>query len=190
MQKKTDNSNIESKLALRRHFLKTYHTREERPVVLDACQGSGKIWDVLRNEFDVRYQGADVKPRRVAIKLDSSRLFDVPGWNFDIVDIDTYGEPWKHYEKLCCTATKAVTVFLTIGMVRVGGGGGSSQYVRRALGVPNETPPCLVSDVQNDMMGQLLWYPLGRLRLIECLEAPAGRKARYLGLRLLPVTEK
>ncbi len=183
---KTDNGDLRAKLALRRWFLRRYHA-ETPPIVLDCCQGAGLLWDRLRAEFDVRYQGADVRPRRPGIKVDSVRLFDVPAWPYEVVDIDTWGEPWKHYERLCRTADHPVTVFLTVGLIRPNGfGANASAYVRRAMGVPRETPGALVANVATGMLDRLIWYPLGRLRLVQCIEAPAKGNARYLGLRLEP----
>lgn len=183
---KTDNHNLRAKVELRRWFLQQYHAGT-RPAVLDACQGAGKVWDCLRREFNVRYQGADLHLRRPGVKVDSSRIFDIPGWAFDVVDIDTYGEPWRHYAKLCGTVTSPITVFLTIGLIRPNGFGGNvSQYVRGAIGAPAETPACLLADLQRQMLDRLIWYPLGRLRLVDCREAPSGGNARYIGLRIEP----
>ncbi len=182
---KTDNTRLADKIALRRWFLQKYHA-ERVPVVWDCCQGQRRIWDALRREFRVAYQGADRSPRRAGgIKLESTRLFDLPGWRCDVVDIDTYGEPWRHYEKVCRTASAALTCFLTVGQVRVGGGR-CSEYVFRALGLPDGTPHSLASEIAGEAIEILIWFPLGRLRLVDCREMPIRGRARYFGLRLEP----
>ena len=182
---KTDNSNLAAKIALRRWFLEMYH-RKRVPLILDCCQGTGRIWSTLRREFPCKYQGADAAPRRAGgIKVESSRLFDIPGWKFDVVDIDAYGEPWRHYEKLCRTATTPVTVFLTVGSV-MAFGGHCSRYIYEALGIPLKTPCTLAIQTTQEMMDRLIWFPLGCLRLVDCREMPARGHARYFGLRLEP----
>lgn len=117
---KTDNSHLPEKLALRRHFLRAYHAAPPR--VFDACQGSGILWRALRQEFDVRsYWGVDVQHARGRLKIDSVRVLAQPGWDFDVIDVDTYGSPWRHYFALLPNVTRAVTVFLTVGFVRAAG---------------------------------------------------------------------
>jgi hypothetical protein len=180
---KTDNSNLWAKIALRRWFLKKYH-RQGVPTVFDCCSGSGKIWNVLRKDFVCRYMATDLSPRRAgAIKVESSRIFDIPGWTFDVIDIDTYGEPWRHYEKICNTAANSLTVFLTVGSVTAFGGH-CSKYIYKALGLPDDTPSTLAVQVGREMMDRLIWFPLGRLQLAECREIPTDGNVRYIGLRL------
>ncbi|HZU48538.1 MAG TPA: hypothetical protein VFA16_15010, partial [Mycobacterium sp.] len=94
-QTKTDNGNLEAKLGLRRHFLRRYHM-ENKPMVLDCCQGDGIIWRKLRQEFECDYWGVDVKPKRGRLSIDSVRILAQPGWPHDVLDIDTYGSPWRH----------------------------------------------------------------------------------------------
>lgn len=112
---KTDNGHLDQKLALRRYFFQKYHSAAA-PHVFDCCQGSQVIWSQLKSEFTLAsYWGVDIKPKKGRLKIDSARVLDQPGWNFDLIDVDTYGSPWKHYAAIQQHATKAVTVFLTIG---------------------------------------------------------------------------
>ncbi len=190
MTRQTDNQFLSAKLAVRRHMLARFHRPKgagrRRPIVLDACQGAGVIWSVLRREFDVAYQGADVRPRAVGVKVDSARLLAIPGWRFDVVDIDTYGEPWRQWEALCRTARRPVTVFLTIGLIRPGGGNVSA-YVRRALGTPPGTPRAILTGLAVEMLPRLLHHPLpAGMEISYAVEGFPHRTARYLGVRLGP----
>lgn len=117
---KTDNACPDVKLALRRYMLDRYHVGE--PIrVLDCCQGSGVLWGTLQQEYDLAgYWGVDVKHKPGRLKLDSSRILARPGWRENVIDIDTYGSPWKHWTNLIKTIDHPTTVFLTIGQVNIG----------------------------------------------------------------------
>src|SRR5262245_58061129 len=134
--KKTDNGNIRAKLELRRYFLHKYHT-DGQARVLDCCQGRAMLWRQLAGEFELgSYWSLDLKPNRGRLKLDSTRLLEQPGWEFDVIDVDTYGLPWTHYEGILRNLSQpAVTVFLTLGSVRTGGGGTLSAPEIAALGL-------------------------------------------------------
>lgn len=95
--KKTDNTNLPAKLDLRRRFLRKYHA-EDPANVLDCCQGDGVIWKTLRREFTIAgYWGVDTKRKPGRLRLDSSRILAQAGWLQNVVDIDTYGSPWRHW---------------------------------------------------------------------------------------------
>src|SRR5436190_13053268 len=121
--KKTDNHNLPAKLELRRYFLRKYHCiQENRPDVLDCCQATGRIWRTLFEFPLAGYWGVDLKPKKGRLSIDSVKILDQPGWTQNVVDVDTYGSPWKHWFALLRNCKHPVTVFLTIGMVKVGGG--------------------------------------------------------------------
>lgn len=184
--KKTDNHNMPAKLELRRHFLRKYHTRRPRaPRVLDCCQAGGKIWAALRGEFQVEtYWGVDLKPKKGRLKIDSVRILDQPGWREDVVDIDTYGSPWKHWMALLRHCRHSVTVFLTIGMVRVGGG----NYDRELLGIDLkrlELPNSLGARLTDMALRHaLLAESRHKLKAVEIQEAESDGNARYIGIHL------
>jgi hypothetical protein len=93
---KTDNHDPRAKLELRRYFLRKYHG-DGLARVLDCCQGSGLLWGTLRQEFECEsYWGLDLKRKPGRLSIDSSRVLAQPGWPQDVIDIDTYGSPWKH----------------------------------------------------------------------------------------------
>ncbi len=118
---KIDNSNLADKLGLRRYFLDRYHKGREIKV-FDACQGRQVLWGILRKEYSCRYWGVDTKKKKGRLKVNSERVLAEAGWDFDVIDVDTYGQPWRHWESIIKNGSRDVTVFLTIGMVAVGGG--------------------------------------------------------------------
>lgn len=181
--KKTDNGNLEAKLALRRHFLELYPPTS----VLDCCQGGGKIWSSLLESFPTKYLGVDVKPKKGRLQVDSAKILGQPGWDYDVVDIDTYGSPWRHWANALKFAPGDVTIFLTIGMVKVMGGN-TCREVREWLGFDRFDPkiPSSLASKCDDISTP---YALDRARrhgfAVElALEAPRSKNARYLGIRL------
>jgi hypothetical protein len=183
-QKKTDNHDPRSKLQLRRHFLQKYHPQGTARV-LDCCMGSGFIWQELRREWQVaEYVGLDVKPKKGRLKIDSARYLEAGGWNHDCIDIDTYGAPWRHWLAVLRFAPAACTVFLTIGLVRMGGGGNMQNDAKNLLGIPPSTPPGILGAMNDLVLRTCLAAALDEFRVVECLEAHSAGHARYIGIRL------
>lgn len=118
--RKTDNKYLETKLHLRRFALDRWNA-DEPLRVLDCCQGEGVIWRTLRKEYPVNeYVGIDVKDKPGRLKMDSTRLLASGGWGFNVIDVDTYGMPWKHWNALLPHVRCPVLVFLTCGRFGVG----------------------------------------------------------------------
>ena len=187
---KTDNHNPAAKLALRRHFLREYHA-DDSPHVLDCCQGGGLLWQELRKEFAVAsYWGVDVKPKKGRLKLDSVRVLAQPGWPQNVVDIDTYGSPWKHWAAMLPNIARPTTVFLTIGQVQIGGGQ-LIKEAKEALELKDlRIPPAISAKLNRFAVPYLLaqsdWYGI---IVTEALEAASSGNARYIGVRLEPRTK-
>lgn len=120
-RKMVDNQYADSKLELRRYFLGKYHA--EPPRVMDCCQGNGVMWRSLQREFKLAsYWGMDLKPKRGRLQADSLAVLAAGKWRDNVIDVDTYGNPWKHWLALLPHVTRPTTVFLTHGMNRMGGG--------------------------------------------------------------------
>lgn len=191
---KTDNANLPAKLALRRYFLRKYHATPPR--VLDCCQGSGVIWTALRKEFELaKYWGLDKKPKQGRLKIDSARILAQPGWAFEVVDIDTYGLPWKHYQGLIKTARAPVTVFLTLGQTSIGGGNSLTEAEATALGISFSRLDLPTSFTAKMLRKLAVSYILHRccsygLGITEALEARSTGHARYFGVRIEPIRQK
>ena len=191
---KTDNHNPAAKLALRRHFLREYHAKE--PVhVLDCFQAQGRLWSALQREFKVAsYWGVDITPKKGRLCIDSARILDQPGWPQNVIDLDAYGSPWKHWFALLAHCDHDVTVFLTIGFARQGAGNQICGTLRSALGLTfekYELPPVLGGKLMDLGIDACLAVALRRFEVVEAIEAnntKAGNykatPARYIGLRL------
>lgn len=183
-QTKTDNGNLQAKLSLRRHFLRKYHGAGDARV-LDCCQGSAVIWTRLRREFELEsYWGLDLKPKPGRLKLDSVRVLSQPGWKENVIDVDTYGSPWKHWKALLPNVTRPLTVFLTIGQVMMG----TDAVILEAMGLGQlKIPPGISSKLHDIAVSYLLTMGcVGGIIPTEVKEAVSFGNARYLGVRLEP----
>jgi len=189
MAKKTDNHNPAAKLALRRYFLRKYHTDE--PIhVLDCCQGGGVLWRELRKEFETAsYWGLDLKPKKGRLKLDSVRVLQQPGWPQNVVDVDTYGDCWAHWEALLPNIQRPTTVFLTRGhggpnRVRLG------RYELLSLGISIPRIHKMSGAITHTLSEIAVTYALtntcGYAIIMEAVEAISDGNARYFGVRLEP----
>jgi len=194
MTAKTDNHDLRAKLELRRYFLRKFHA-DDPPDVLDCCQGGGLLWKQLRKEFMTRsYWGVDLKPKRGRVKLDSVRILQQPGWPQNVVDIDTYGSPWKHWAAMLPNAKGPITVFLTVGQRITGTVGKVSKGAIEALGLKGMYAN-LPAGFHPKLAGHVLRYCLAMgcdygIMLIEVLEAETdNRNVRYIGVRLGPAND-
>lgn len=184
---KTDNANLKAKLDLRRRFLERYH-RGSPPRVFDCCQGGGVIWSHLRRDFPVAsYWGVDQKPKKGRLKIDSARVLDQPGWDFDVIDVDTYGSPWSHWNAIVRHLRHDVTVFLTIGLIRMGGGGQLDAEQKQILGITGlKVPPAIQGKLHGNATEYLLCEAeVHDTTIQELTEAESNGSARYLGIRML-----
>lgn len=182
-QTKTDNGNLQAKLALRRYFLDKYHQGE--PIrVMDCCSGSGVMWGTLRRDYELEsYWAIDLKPKKGRMKIDSSRVLAQHGWRENVIDIDTYGSPWTHWANLLETVDHEVSVFLTVGQVMMG----ISNEVLRAVGLESlKLPASIKSRLVDFSLSYLLTKGCDNgIKIIEAAEAPVNRgSARCFGVRL------
>jgi len=182
---KTDNHDPRAKLNLRRYFLEKYH-RDGHGRVLDCCMGSGFIWRELQREWKVAsYVGLDVKPKKGRLKIDSARYLEAGGWDHDIIDIDTYGAPWKHWVAMLEHMGTSATAFLTIGRGR-GESSVMDNASKKAMGIYGMSiPPA----IRGELWGLGVMYSLTAvdsygIEITEALEAESTGNARYIGVRL------
>lgn len=188
MTVKTDNHNPTAKLALRRHFLEKYHA--DRPIhVMDCCQGGGLMWHTLRDEFPVAsYWGLDVKPKKGRLKLDSARVLAQAGWTQNVIDIDTYGSPWKHWLAMLPNITRPTTVFLTIGrggpnIIRLG----NNELLAMGMRMPSLFKMSgAITHRLADLASRFLLAEVYKNGILikEAIESFPQRNARYIGLHL------
>jgi hypothetical protein len=188
MAQETDNFSLQAKLDLRRFFLEKYH-RNCPPHVIDCCQGDGRLWAQLRREYKLQSMwGLDVKAKPGRLRLASKRLLAQPGWKADVIDVDTYGSPWKHWSAMLPNVRQPVTVFLTAGQIAIGGGNAD----RAALAAMGLTLKNLPNSLGVKVIDMSVGYILHRcelhgLTIDEAIEAlNPGGSARYFGVRLRP----
>ena len=108
--------------------------------VLDLFAGEGWIWKRLRRSLEIStYTPVDIRPRQPGtIRMDVTGR-SVVAFNpdcFNVIDIDTYGDPWEIWDALRRRLTRRSAVFITHGMV--GRGEGSlSLFLRAQAGIPH-----------------------------------------------------
>jgi hypothetical protein len=183
----TDNSALGKKVALRMEMLERYHAKTPTDV-LDCCQGQGVMWRILRSRFGVdSYWGVDLKPQPGRLKIDSTRLLRGGPRRENVVDIDTYGAPWSHWQALLESGIdKPTTVFLTNGQ-GIGMLGGSTKLMTAWLGLERlqHRAPTLAkkAEVRFGIHAALSQAEQYGIRVIECIE-DASKTAAYYGIRL------
>jgi len=186
----TDNTSLPLKLALRRKLLAPFAESHELRV-MDCCAGGRRIWTALRKEFPVKsYIAFDKKRLPGTLRVDSARWIRQVGLLGNVIDVDTYGEPWPQYFAALEAAWPGpqILVFLTLGM-GLGTLGKISKAVLKAAGLKphwhNRLPPASLQ-----LRDIFLSYCLTRgcdngTIITEAWEAsPAGSETRYFGLRL------
>jgi hypothetical protein len=57
---------------------------------------------------------------------------------FNVIDVDTYGEPWLAYANLSRRIKQPTVFFLTHGAVSMGGGSEMSLALRAACSIPSD----------------------------------------------------
>ena len=187
-QAKTDNYYLEPKLLLRRYFLQKYFSGKDAIKVMDCCAGDRVIWSNLMTEFpNVEYVGFDVKPdKSKTFKIDSSRILEQPS-SYDVVDIDTYGEPWQHYFNLLKNnKSKEIIVFLTIGLVKMAGGACSALAKKYVFGDLSNKIPNTIAAPYIFRNAQILLAKAIDVQYVidEAQEAFPQNNARYIGVKL------
>lgn len=187
---KTDNHNPKVKLDLRRYFLNKYHA-DNPPRVFDCCQGGGVMWGTLQKEFSIaNYWGVDLKPKKGRLKIDSVRILE-QGISENVIDVDTYGEPWKHWLAMLPYIKKPMTVFLTIATIKIGGGGNITNEAKKELGLDRLTrlPQSFYGKLTRHVPGIMLARALDFAKITEAAEAVSAGNARYIGVHLEPINK-
>ena len=177
-----DNSHLESKLELRRHFLRQI---KEPLRVMDCFQGDGVIWNHLKSEFELEsYWGLDLEIKKGRLKIDSSRVLSQPGWSENVIDLDAYGSPWKHYIAMLPNIRDWVVVFLTFSIGKLVFS--IDQIQLDMLGVSHlNIPPGIKNKLTKYAVSHCLTKSYDFCIIpIEVKEAIPFGNCRYIGLRL------
>ena len=183
---KTDNHNPGAKLMLRKYFLEKYNPNGTA-TIFDCCQGGGVMWNTIQKTHQIKsYWGVDLKAKKGRLKIDSIRILQ-QGLSQNIIDIDTYGSPWKHWFALLSKLEEPKTVFLTIGSTMFKGA--TDKAVLASLG-------CIFKKLKlpETFYGRLdeigVKYALASAghfaKITEAIESLSTGNARYIGIRLEP----
>jgi hypothetical protein len=183
MPGKTDNHNLDAKLDLRRALLQRYQP-DVGFTVCDCFSGSEALWSRLREEFPVRnYLALDVKAKRGRLKLDSLRYLQNQKWDHDVIDLDAYGAPWRHWFEVLKHG-RPCTVFLTIGVRNVARAAQQREAIQ-ALGIPFKIPTSLESKLAPLVPQYCISKAFDHgFHIPLLIEAKNDAPTRYLGLRL------
>ncbi len=123
---KKQKSDVDIKVQLRKTLLKDF-SKNYAINVLDCCAGHQLVWKALRKDFEVEsYLPLDIQNIQGVTRADSVRwIRDVGLGAANVVDVDTFGEPWVHYDAILSAewGQKDILVFLTLvhGLGEVGG---------------------------------------------------------------------
>lgn len=179
-----ENSHLEVKLLLRRHFLGRYHHTGDRRV-FDGFQARGLLWSILRKEFPLTtYWGVDVQEKKGRIKIDSARVLAQPGWRENIIDLDAYGSPWKHWLGMLSAAERSLTVFLTVGSRKGIQRRPLMKMEKALLEIPFKLPRAIGANLVPLTLNWMLAQACERFDVAEACEAVPSTTARYFGIRL------
>ena len=168
---KTDNSSLQQKIELRRRVCALLR----QPLrVLDLFAGEGRVWWGMQNYFEIgSYTPVDEQPRmsgivKMRVTPRTVRGFDLS--QFNVIDIDCYGEPWEIWNELAKRIARETAVFLTHGHVSRSSTM-ISKFLRAASGIP------LDWDIPKDT-SLAKW--LGRHFLLSTLQRFQVEKALYI----------
>lgn len=131
---KTDSRSLGNKIGLRRWLLREMDITDAR--VLDACAGAGQIWQTMTAHVTVsQWVRTDIQPRQAGtLKLSAVQIVSALNLDqFNVIDIDPYGEPWDAYLTLLPRLRHPTAVFLTRGRVTYSV---ASNVVLTAVGIP------------------------------------------------------
>lgn len=195
MRTLTDNTSLSSKVMLRRHVLEIANFKSV--TVLDLCAGEGKIWKEMRKHVNISgYTPVDRKNKQPGTlrEVVNTRLIEALYLaKYNVVDIDTYGEPWELWWTLFNQIITRTVVFLTRGSAKLGN---NSQFVLERMGIPanwrdGELRDWLVPNVAElgDMAEQFFIVPESRTCKIERAFKAQSENATYYGLLCKPTGE-
>ena len=139
---RTDNRSLRLKVELRKRIIDRAGFPEFR--VLDLFAGEGLIWKEIRRHRKLKtYTPVDKEPRMkgtIKALIDGRFLQSFDMTRYNVVDVDTYGEPWLVWTTLFHKIQHKTIFFLTHGAVSGRAGANISKLGREILGIPLEWP--------------------------------------------------
>ena len=183
-----ENSHLRVRLEIRRRLCRQLG---EPLAVLDCCAAGGAVWSALRAELEVAaYLPIDLKPQLPATLRADSRaiLSHMDISRFNVIDIDTFSEPWDHWLRLAPRIARRLAVFLTHGHVAAGGGN-LSHLAREAMGLPARWQIPLGPALIRFSGSYCLSRGCEKLTIHHCMRWTSAR-VDYWGLIVAPKTGK
>lgn len=202
---KTDNRSLADKVSLRR--LVIAESGLERLRVLDLYAGEGHVWTELRRQPRVvdenhppalnveKYTPVDAvakQPGQIRFKVAPrliEALADADGGlsRYNVIDIDTYGEPWALWQAVLFRIKTPTCVFATRGRVAYGAGRiQMSRVSKQVMGMPADWDvPCKEELIEYSDRCQLL-QECPTARLSFAYRVRPRRSVDYYGLFVIP----
>jgi hypothetical protein len=188
-----DHQTMPVKVALRRWLLSRMGLDSVH--VLDACSGDGLIWTEMEKHVDVlRWVRTDVKPRPnghggMVLKMSAAQAVDAMDLHeFNVIDIDPYGEPWEAYHLVLERFSQPTAVFLTHGRTAHD----LTDSVKEWMGIPKAWPlpqvPSVVEYVQQRALAES-WRYATVTHAARVYRPPSGTKnssVTYFAIGLRP----
>jgi hypothetical protein len=110
-----------------------------------------------------------------------------PGWTQNVIDVDAYGSPWKHWFAMLPNIRQPTTVFLTIGSTMFKGSTDSSVLAAMGCVFKRDVPPAFLGKLSEFGASYCLAKGCADDTIItEAVEAVSTGNARYLGVRIQP----
>ena len=102
-----------------------------------------------------------------------------------MIDVDTYGMPWRHWYALLPKIEKPTTVFLTVGMIRMNGIGTIGSRSLNDIGIKFQIPPSIQPKLLPFAIRSAL-ISAKRYNIIyrEAVQAVTHGNAVYIGVRV------
>lgn len=116
---KVDNRSLTSKVTIRKWLIDQLGLTDVR--VLDLCTGTGAVWSEMEKHCSIsRWTKIDKNVRAPGtLKMDATLAAkSLPLTEYNIIDIDPYGDPWDIYLAVLPRITQRIGVVVTNGHVR------------------------------------------------------------------------
>jgi|ERR1700722_945134 len=127
------------RLDLRRWALQRW-MRDTDLYILDIGAGEGNLWRTLQDEYRTsQYVPVDKKPvmpGTLPIEVTAAWLYANPMTRYNVVDCDTFGEPWEIFLTLAMVVKQPTLLFVTAGGGANKKAQGLSNQLRQVIGMP------------------------------------------------------
>lgn len=200
MKNQADRTSLSSKVQLRRHVLGV--AKFDSLSVLDLCAEDGTTWKEMRKHVEVRtYTPVAKKGKQPGTlkEVVNARLIEALYLSkYNIVDIDTFGDPWELWWTVFNQIITRTAVFVTAGSA---GLRGVSRLAMERMGIPEEwsqgrKEECKLPNVPGlaDIVEQYFVVPFSRTcqieRAFKAELVKPGSSVSYYGLLCKPLGQQ